>query len=141
MAAVWQLGIRRSAGVLSRDFSRNSLPEIRRRAYTIARILAHMLWWQRRRLDIAKGGEFTEFKLRVDDWPDAGAEDWSGLVEDFLKTTDEIIALAGGGSAMALPVFEDRNAGCMLVSHTTHNAYHLGQIVLLLKLMGEWEEN
>ena len=37
-------------------------------------------------------------------------------------------------------VYGKRNVGFMLASHAAHNAYHLGQIVLMLKLMGEWNE-
>ncbi len=107
--------------------------------YTVARLLAHANWWQRMRIEIAKGAEFPpDFTPQADDWPDVRPEDWEALVADFISGIDEIIALADGDEAMGREVYGDRNAGAMLVSHAAHNAYHLGQIALLLKMQGEW---
>ena len=109
--------------------------------YTVARLLAHANWWQRVRIETAKGGDFpSDFTPQVDDWPDVTAEDWPALVVDFLDGIDEIIALAGDAEAMGREVYGDRNVGAMFASHAAHNAYHLGQIALLLKMMGVWDE-
>lgn len=107
--------------------------------YTVAGLLAHANFWQRLRIKIANGGEFPpEFTPQVDDWPDVRPEDWKALVKDFIAGIDEINALAGDSEAMKREVYGNRNAGAMFASHAAHNAYHLGQIALLIKLQGEW---
>jgi len=109
--------------------------------YTIAELLAHLNWWQRTRLDLARGGELQDFTPGRDDWPPATAEDWPGLVEAFLDSCREIAPLADQPAALTRQVFDDYRVGDMLISHAGHNAYHLGQIALMRRLLGCWPEN
>ena len=87
---------------------------------------------------IARGDEPTDFELNKDDWYAVVPTDWPALKQRFLASIDELLTLCDDKLAMGRVVFGDRDVGCMLVSHTTHNAYHLGQIVMLRRLMGNW---
>jgi len=106
--------------------------------YTIAQLLAHADWWQRRRIDSAQGAAWEDFELQVDDWPEFAPEDWDQLVQSFLASCAELADLVGNGLDIQRAVYEDLTVGAMLVSHTLHNAYHLGQIVLIRRLLGLW---
>ena len=106
--------------------------------YSIAGLLAHMQWWQERRLHLALGGAWTPFELQVDDWPAVSEGEWDRLCGDFLATLDHMAELTVDSVRMAEIIFEDRTVGEMLVSHATHNAYHLGQIVLFRRQMNKW---
>lgn len=106
--------------------------------YSIARIVAHMQWWQQERISVARGNELTDFEPRVDDWPAVAPDEWDGLVKDFLAGFDELLAIAADQSAMQRLIFDDFKVSQMLLSHPTHNSYHLGQIVLLRRLQGTW---
>lgn len=106
--------------------------------YTIAQLVAHLDWWQRRRIALARGEEWQEFELQVDDWPEVAETDWEKVLSSFLDSHSELLNLVDGNVDMNHVVFDDLTVGAMLVSHATHNAYHLGQIVLLRRLMGFW---
>jgi hypothetical protein len=106
--------------------------------YTIAQLLAHADWWQRRRIDSAQGTAWEDFELQVDDWPAVAPEDWDQLVQSYLASCAELADLVGNGVDIQRTVYGDLTVGAMLVSHTLHNAYHLGQIVLIRRLLGLW---
>jgi len=106
--------------------------------HSIAQIVAHMHWWQQRRIAIARGEEPDDFALQIDDWPQVQPEQWEELVGSFLASINELLGLTEDHAAMQRTVFGDRNVGSMLVSHTTHNAYHIGQIVLIRRILGLW---
>lgn len=108
--------------------------------YSIAGLLGHLQWWQARRLHLARGGEWEPFELQVDDWPAVGPEAWESLRADFLATLEQMAELTADSTRMAEIIFEDRTVGEMLVSHATHNAYHLGQIVLMRRMLGSWSD-
>jgi uncharacterized damage-inducible protein DinB len=106
--------------------------------YSIAQLVAHTDWWQRRRIGLARGEEWQDFELQVDDWPDAAPQDWDRLVQTFLASNAVLLDLVENDLDMGRTLYEDQNVGRMLVSHTLHNAYHLGQIVLMRRLLGIW---
>jgi hypothetical protein len=106
--------------------------------YNIARIIAHLHWWQAERISVARGGKLTEFEPRVDDWPDVPQEDWEELVKGFLNGFEELLKIVDDEQAMQRQIFDDLPVCRMLLSHPTHNAYHLGQVVLIRRLQGTW---
>lgn len=108
--------------------------------YSIAQLVAHLNWWQQARLDLAQGGELPDFQPGRDDWPAVSVEDWPALVEAFLGSGTAIAALATDPAALKRQVFADYCVGDMLVSHASHNAYHLGQVALLRRLLGCWPD-
>jgi hypothetical protein len=110
--------------------------------HSIARLVAHMDFWQQRRLAFARGedpGFDPDWEPGVTDFPEVSREDWPGLVERFLGSMEELVATAADPAKMELEVFDDRNVGFMLTSHACHNSYHLGQIVLMRVQLGCWQ--
>lgn len=51
---------------------------------SIARIVAHMRFWQKRVLDKIEGLDPAYPAHAADGWPEAGEEDWPELVIEFL---------------------------------------------------------
>ncbi len=110
--------------------------------YTIASLLGHMQWWQERRIDVALGDVemASDYEPGKTDWPEVGVEGWPVLVEDFLSGLDRMRDLASDPERLKRIVFGERSVGFIFTSHSVHNAYHLGQIVLMRRLLGLWPE-
>lgn len=77
-------------------------------------------------------------------WPKKGekadAKAWSASVRRFLADLDELVAIAKDPSrdlTTEIPNGEGRTYLRQLLLAADHNAYHLGQIVLLRKLLGD----
>jgi hypothetical protein len=64
--------------------------------------------------------------------------DWEGLCGAFLASFDDLLACADDPELMGRELKEHQTAGCWLANHACHNAYHLGQIVLLRRMLGIW---
>lgn len=106
--------------------------------HTIAELLAHLLFWQDRRLAFARGEDPAWEEVERSDWRNVQPEEWDGLRQRFLDGFAPFAACAADQGAMAENLPYGRNFGLSLASQTLHNAYHLGQIVLLRQLLGAW---
>ncbi|MCC7477110.1 DinB family protein [bacterium] len=104
--------------------------------WSIAGLLAHMIFWQERRLGWAQGLEQPDFGPEQN-FPQVSAEQWPGLVQRFLEGFAALEALATPENS-ARQLYRGRSVGFMLASQSCHSAYHLGQIVLLRRLQGLW---
>jgi hypothetical protein len=104
--------------------------------HSIATLLGHMLFWQERRAGWARGEEQPDFDDAVN-FPAVTPEQWPGLVQRFIDSLAEFEALAQPETC-AKELYRGRSLGFMLASHACHNAYHLGQIVLMRRLLGLW---
>jgi len=124
--------------ILSGITPKDACRRVQELPHSIAKLVAHMHWWQEARIEIAKGGPGPDFSKPVADWPDVSPDEWEGLATAFLAGMKAVCALAADEEALAREVFRDRDVGNMLVSHTTHNAWHLGQVVMLRRLQGTW---
>ena len=133
-----EIEFRHARDILEGISAADACREIEGLPYSIAGLLAHMQWWQDRRLHLARGGEWEPFELHVDDWPAISPANWDGLCASFLATLEQMAELTADSARMAEIIFEDRTVGEMLVSHAMHNAYHLGQIVLMRRMQGSW---
>lgn len=112
--------------------------------HSIAQLVSHLHFWQQRRLTIAQGDEpfmDPDFEFGVTDFPKVEPEDWDKFLQSFLASCAELLATAKDPDNMDREVFEDRNVGFVLASHALHNAYHLGQIVVLRSQLGDWPVN
>ena len=109
--------------------------------YTIATLASHMLFWQQRRIRAVRGEELDypeDFVLGETDFPAVDAADWDNLRTKLLASYEELLAIAAEPGKLAAMIFENRSAGFVATSHACHNSYHLGQIVLLRRLLGSW---
>lgn len=94
--------------------------------YTAAQVTAHMHYWQGKGLAKRLGQPWPQAEHLDDTFTLPPPGTWETLRADFLKGVEEIQHLAEAGE-------EYGYVGCAL-----HNAYHLGQIVTLRRLMGLW---
>jgi uncharacterized damage-inducible protein DinB len=108
--------------------------------HSIAGHVAHMAWWQRQMLlDIKLGKrqrqESHEFPNTVP------LEDWADIQKDFLDGLEDLKKCCDDPSLLEKPyIHTDETIGEALLDFAIHNAYHLGQIVLLRRLQGAWKE-
>lgn len=78
-------------------------------------------------------------------WPAVSVDDWPALCEEFLATLEVLRRIARAGQDLdrvVSPATEDAPAWTvgykLACSVAKHNAYHLGQIVVLRRLIGAW---
>jgi hypothetical protein len=106
--------------------------------HSIAQIVSHMHYWQK--VNIAKAkGEPAPRPARLDDTftsPLPGT--WRHLVNDFLAGIEECGRIAREKADVTSPARDDTSLDYDLAESALHNAYHLGQIVLLRRIMGLW---
>jgi hypothetical protein len=106
--------------------------------FSIAQVLNHMHWCQ--------GGLLAH--LRGEPWPRPAHLDdtfapiepgaWSALVAAFLAGLDECKTIGEAMADRVSPDRDDTNVDYDLAENALHNAYHLGQIVLLRRIQGLW---
>lgn len=104
--------------------------------YSIATLLGHMLCWQVWFLGFARGEQPSD-PTAEQNFPGVTPQQWPGLVQRFLDTLTEVEALATPENCTREFV-KERSLGYALASQASHNAYHLGQIVLLRRILGLW---
>lgn len=105
-----------------------------------AEVLAHMVFWQRRLLDAIDGADIGKVEHAADGWPGATAAEWPGLVSRFLAGLERYRALAEDDELLQRPVREGSGltVGAQLVDYYMHDVHHLGQIILLRRMLGAW---
>ena len=104
--------------------------------HSIATLLGHMVFWQEWSLAWARSGEMAEASEKLN-FPAVSPKQWPELVERFLAGFDQLCALCEQGDT-AREFHRGCSLGLVLASQSSHNAYHLGQIVLLRRLQGSW---
>jgi hypothetical protein len=106
--------------------------------HSIAQIVVHMHYWQQ--VNIAKAnGQQPPRPARLDDTftaPLPGT--WRHLVNEFLAGIETCQRLAREKADATSPDRDDTSLDYDLAESALHNAYHLGQIVLLRRIMGLW---
>jgi uncharacterized damage-inducible protein DinB len=119
--------------------------------HTIYEELWHAAFWQQQALDRIDGVEssFPEHNdLTFPSEEQKRAEPWASLCARFLAGAGRSAALAGGSSADVERVVRCLSAPGQPIRHMTvreqlestagHNAYHLGRVVLLRQMLGNW---
>ena len=108
----------------------------------------HMAFWQEISLDWVQGKP-TPYPLHASEgFPVDSSETWDDLRERFLAGTQNAAAIANDTERLdvlvACPTNPERNRPAdmtvreQLESLAAHNAYHLGRIVLMRQLLGNW---
>jgi uncharacterized damage-inducible protein DinB len=114
--------------------------------HSIVELVAHMHFWQSWFLQRCHGVAEPMVTSAATGWPAAGPEDWERLRQAFLDTLERAAALGDDPARLATPVtpvmdfpplahFTIRDA---LIHIAEHNAHHLGQVILLRQLIGQW---
>jgi hypothetical protein len=104
--------------------------------HSIATLLGHMLCWQEWFMGFARRAE-PQDPSAEQNFPAVTPQQWPGLVQRFMDTLAEVEALATPENC-AREFVKERSLGYALASQASHNAYHLGQIVLLRRILGLW---
>lgn len=108
--------------------------------HSVADVVAHMVFWQQRFLDMVAGGEPRPVPHAADGWPEVAADEWPVLVDRYLTGLRRYRELADDPSELHRPLVEgrERTVGASVMSYYVHEAHHLGQVILLRRLIGAW---
>ena len=116
-------------------------------AHSIAEIVAHMTFWQQWFARRVAGVAAPMVQRAADGWPDVAPGQWAAVHQRFLDGLSGLIAwsdAAGEGldapltPAIEFPPLAHYSRRDALVHVATHNAHHLGQVILLRQLLGAW---
>jgi uncharacterized damage-inducible protein DinB len=105
--------------------------------HSIAEVVAHMLCWQKN--DIATIETGVEPKVTPEEnWPAVSKEDWPRLKDEFLASLEKSREMARTENLDRLILGGKFSVRLRMVWFTGHNAYHLGQVVLMRRILGAW---
>jgi uncharacterized damage-inducible protein DinB len=114
--------------------------------HSIAELVAHLNFWQEWFCARAEGRAEPMARHAALGWPVVIPGAWPDVHQRFLAGLERAAALGKDPSRLAEPVspaiefapLAHYTIGDVLVHVATHNAHHLGQIILLRQLMGQW---
>ena len=106
----------------------------------------HMAFWQEVSLDWVQGKATAYPTHAAEGFPDDFSEPWDDLRDRFLAGTQNAAAIANDTERLEMAVACPRHNDTLrtmtvreqLESLAAHNAYHLGRVVLLRQLLGNW---
>lgn len=115
--------------------------------HTIAEIVAHLVLWQHwfsRRFD---GVAEPMVQRAADGWPSVTPGSWPEIHRRFLDGLAQLVSTAEASAGtlddpltpvIEFPPLAHYSRRDVLVHVATHNAHHLGQVILLRQLLGVW---
>jgi uncharacterized damage-inducible protein DinB len=113
--------------------------------HSIAEIVAHLLFWQDWFSRRCEGIPASMVGSAAEGWPAVAPGSWPELQSRFLSGLQRLVAMGEPGrldAPIAPPIefpplarYTVRDA---LAHVATHNAHHLGQIVVLRQIQGLW---
>jgi hypothetical protein len=106
--------------------------------YSIAQVVAHMLWNLRSSLAAARGESHPEPAHLDDTFAPLAPGSWRDLVEAILSGIEVCKRVAAEQKDTISPARDDTTVDYDLTETALHNAYHFGQIVLLRRMQGLW---
>lgn len=110
--------------------------------HSIWQILSHLIYWQEFSLALLEGESPLPPAHAADTWTAAVSpkepEEWKISVESFLQGVERVVQMlrnhhGGHGTSLSEPSHLET-----LISLMIHNSYHLGQIVLIRRMLGVW---
>jgi uncharacterized damage-inducible protein DinB len=109
--------------------------------HSIASHVAHIAWWQRQVLYRVANPNNTQIRIAGDEFPATiTLEQWPDVLEDFLNGLKGLQALCINTELLEqnYATYADHPVSKTLLHFTLHNAYHLGQVVLLRRMQQAW---
>jgi uncharacterized damage-inducible protein DinB len=118
---------------------------VRGAPHTIAEIVAHLAFWQDWFVGRCEGTGGPMPQSAVVGWPEPEPGGWDALRQRFLDGLERLVPVgAAGDQARGLdppiefPPLAEITVGEVVIHVATHNAHHLGQVVLLRQMLGAW---
>ena len=108
--------------------------------HSIAEEVAHMLFWQRHSQAAIETGAERKVRSAAEGWPAVAEGEWPRIRDEFLAALAKNKTCARDPELLAKG-FGDRKpytVGVRLLIMSTHDSYHLGQIVMMRRVMGAW---
>jgi uncharacterized damage-inducible protein DinB len=107
--------------------------------HSIAEVVAHMLFWQRHDFETIETGSEPKVNSLSESFPPVQAQDWDRLKNEFLTALEHSRELARDQKNLKRLILGNQfSVGARMIWFTGHNAYHLGQIVLMRRILGAW---
>ena len=113
--------------------------------HTIAAIVAHLAFWQEWLLARCEGRGTPMPTSAAVGWPAPAPGTWPAVRDRFLDGLERLTGFAAAVDParpvtppLEFPPLARYTVADVLVHVATHNAHHLGQVVLLRQLMGRW---
>jgi len=105
-----------------------------------AEVLAHIVFWQDRFFRASHGETLERVESAALGWPSVTAAEWDGLVERCLANLERYRSIARDQAELDRPVAEGKRTalGVNVVTHYIHDLHHLGQLILLRRMLGAW---
>lgn len=102
--------------------------------YSVAEQVAHMLFWQRHLQQHIQTGSPPEVPSAAHGWPAVPVGDWEQVRGDYLAAWQKSLELLNRW----YDVQPTDTVAAKVLSMVSHDSYHLGQIVLMRRLLGAW---
>jgi uncharacterized damage-inducible protein DinB len=112
--------------------------------HSVAEIVAHLGFWQDWFYARCTSQPAPMVHSAADGWPSVAAGSWPALRSRFLDRLQQLAALADGDVTrpvtppIEFPPLAHYTIDDVLIHVATHNAHHLGQVILLRQLAGTW---
>ena len=112
--------------------------------HSVAEVVSHLSFWQDWFYARCTGAHAPMVSSAAAGWPAVSSGSWPDLRLRFLNRLQQIAALAEGDvtrpltPAIEFPPLAHYTIDDVLTHVATHNAHHLGQVILLRQLSGTW---
>lgn len=117
-------------------------------AHTAWQLVEHLRIAQRDILEFCRDPDYVSPDWPSGYWPDSEAPstdaDWEESLESFRHDLDEFVQLVQDPANDLFTAFPWGDGQTLLreaMLIADHNAYHIGQLVLLRRLLGAWQPN
>lgn len=113
--------------------------------HSLWQLLEHLRRTQRDILEFCRNARYEELSWPNDYWPStvdpASDEEWDDSIRQFLedrKALQDLASDAGVDLTTRIPHGQGQTYLRELVLVADHTAYHLGQLILVRRLLGDW---
>jgi uncharacterized damage-inducible protein DinB len=133
-----------AAGALEALTAEDAERHVHGAPHSIAEIVAHLDFWQSWFCRRCEGVDEPVAQTAGVGWPAVGPGSWPRHRERFLSGLERMTAIGASGGERAIsppiqfPPLARYTVSDALVHVATHNAHHLGQIILLRQVIGRW---
>ena len=113
--------------------------------YSVAQLVAHMLSNMRFNLGLMRAADPFSYDEHSENWPLVTADEWPVVREEFFRVLQSLVDLASQQDELSRVLYPESSGepawtvGYKLaLSVAKHNAYHLGQIIVIRRVLGLW---